>query len=83
MHIFSLFWSAARLPLALALAGRLVDNLGLAENGADWAGVPALIRDELQEGESVNSQLSATIAIRASVAAIRWENALLIYLLYK
>ena len=34
------------------------------------SGVPALTRDELQDGESVNTELSATIAIRASVAAI-------------
>ena len=41
--------AARRLPLALNLAGSLIKQLGI---GRDWAGVPALIQDELKEGES-------------------------------
>lgn len=56
-----------RLPLALRLAGRLISSLGL---GQDWRGVPDLLKTELAEGESMSAEISATITIRASVAAI-------------
>ena len=56
-----------RLPLALNLAGSLIKQLGI---GRNWAGVPALIQDELKEGESVSEDVAATLAIRASVNAI-------------
>lgn len=56
-----------RLPLALRLAGRLIVSLGL---GSAWAGVPDLLKTELADGESMSLEISATITIRASVAAI-------------
>eukprot|EP01052_Picozoa_sp_SAG31_P019855 SAG31_NODE_1466_length_8227_cov_10.254675_2_plen_1008_part_00 len=56
-----------RLPLALRLAGRLISSLAVA---ADWQGIPDLLKAELAGGESMSTEIAATITIRASVAAI-------------
>ena len=49
----------------------MIQSLGLGGRaGSSWDGVPALLQSELADGESMNSAISATITIRASVAAI-------------
>jgi hypothetical protein len=53
------------LPLSLAMAGRLVNDLQL---GSDWSGVCEILRDELRDNQS-SSHTEHNI-IRASLAAL-------------
>jgi hypothetical protein len=52
------------LPLALAMAGRLISDLGIQDN---WQGLTDILRDELRDSQSSNSEQHV---IRASLASL-------------
>eukprot|EP01045_Picozoa_sp_COSAG04_P004647 COSAG04_NODE_205_length_20393_cov_45.275796_13_plen_2486_part_00 len=54
-----------RLPLALAMAGKLITELGVGDN---WDGISAILRDELRDNEQASAEQAV---IRASLAGLK------------